>query len=335
MYEKYSILFVDDEVNILTSLKRALIDEEYISYFASTGNEALKIMEKQKIAVVVTDMRMPEMDGLHLLKIMKEKWPKTVGIVLSGYTALQQILITINQVDIFKFITKPWKQDELQSILYKALDYYILQEENEEYKVALQKKNEAYQNIFKSIDTIILNAKKSSEILSSCGKAMLHFNKKYKNSFPEELYSYQDQLFEYISVAVTGERKEYTTEKFAERYEQFIQEITSVTKVKNDLTGSIHIKFAPLILDAVIRSSCFVFQPEYEKNGLFVWFTMAEEAVVLSLITVRTIAEDAKMPIRLEFINSILNSTISLLNMNYSGKISKERLRVDITIPLE
>ena len=112
MYRGYSVLFVDDEVNILNALRRGLIDEEYTCYFAISGQQALRIMEAEKIAVIVTDMRMPGMDGLALLKEVAAKWPLTVKIVLSGFTQLQQILATINQVDIFKFITKPWKLEE-------------------------------------------------------------------------------------------------------------------------------------------------------------------------------------------------------------------------------
>ena len=68
-----------------------------------------------------------------------------VKIVLSGYTQLPQILATINQVDIFKFITKPWKmEEEFISVIHKALDFYRIREENEEIKIALKKKNQAY-----------------------------------------------------------------------------------------------------------------------------------------------------------------------------------------------
>lgn len=69
---KRTVLFVDDEVNVLNSLKRGLIGEEYDCEFVSSAKEALKILEKQDISVIVTDMRMPEMDGLTLLKIMND-----------------------------------------------------------------------------------------------------------------------------------------------------------------------------------------------------------------------------------------------------------------------
>jgi DNA-binding NtrC family response regulator len=75
-----AVLFVDDEVNILNSLRRGLIDVDYKCFFASSGKEALEIMKENLISVIVTDMRMPEMDGLTLLKEVKEKYPMTVGL---------------------------------------------------------------------------------------------------------------------------------------------------------------------------------------------------------------------------------------------------------------
>ena len=123
--KKNSVLFVDDDINVLSSLRRGLIDEEYKSFFATGGQEALAIMEENEISVIVSDMRMPEMDGLKLLKTIKEKYPDTVKIVLTGYTQLQQVLATINQVDIFKFITKPWDmEEEFKIIIRQAVEYY-------------------------------------------------------------------------------------------------------------------------------------------------------------------------------------------------------------------
>lgn len=107
-----TVLFVDDEPLILNSLKRECLKEEYMSLFASSGKEALELMENKKINVIVTDIRMPRMNGLELLKIIKNKYPDVTRIVYSGYTQLPQVIEIINNGDIFKFIRKPWKFDE-------------------------------------------------------------------------------------------------------------------------------------------------------------------------------------------------------------------------------
>ncbi|MBN1803896.1 MAG: response regulator [Sedimentisphaerales bacterium] len=134
--EKRTVLFVDDEEKILTSLKRGLLDEPYNTLFANSGKEALQILEKKQVHVIVTDMRMPEMGGLELLKTVKEKYPAIVRMVLSGYTQVSTVLTAINQGEIFRFITKPWNlEDEFKPAVLEAVDYYNFQNQRGE-KVA-------------------------------------------------------------------------------------------------------------------------------------------------------------------------------------------------------
>jgi len=148
-----SVLFVDDEANILSSIRRAVIDEEYTAYFANGGVEALKIMEEHEISVIVTDMKMPGMDGLQLLKIVKEKYPNIVKIVLSGYTQLSQVLATVNQADIFNFIAKPWDMEtELKYVIDKALEHSRLKKSEITLQENLEKRNMAYQNVLKKME---------------------------------------------------------------------------------------------------------------------------------------------------------------------------------------
>jgi two-component system, NtrC family, response regulator HupR/HoxA len=151
--DQNKVLFVDDEPSVLSSIRRAVAEEDYLSFFAGSASEALSIMEKNAFSVVVTDMRMPVMDGLALLKIVKEKYPKTVRVVLSGYTQLSQVLVTINQGEIFKFITKPWtSENELLPTIKQSIDYYNLQIERDTLSETLAAKNAAYQNIFRTME---------------------------------------------------------------------------------------------------------------------------------------------------------------------------------------
>ncbi|AOY77028.1 response regulator [Clostridium formicaceticum] len=153
MDNKNTVLFVDDEIGVLNALERALFGEAYRCVFASSGMEALKIMEEEAISVIVTDMRMPGMDGLKLLRAVKEKYPDVVKIVLSGYAQISQVLSTINQIDIFKFILKPWDTEaELQPILQKAVEYYNLQQESKKAKDTLEKRNALYQGSLKKVE---------------------------------------------------------------------------------------------------------------------------------------------------------------------------------------
>ena len=130
--EKRNVLFVDDEVKILHALKRGLVDEPYEMFFADSGREALEMLMHSEIHVIVTDMRMPEMDGLELLRKVKVEYPHVIRIVLSGYTDIEVLLTAINQGEIFRFMTKPWKlNEEIKTTIRQAIEFYDLHVEHE------------------------------------------------------------------------------------------------------------------------------------------------------------------------------------------------------------
>jgi two-component system response regulator HupR/HoxA len=123
--EKRTVLFVDDEENVLSALRRGLLDEPYNLLFARSGREALEILAHSPVHVIVTDMRMPEMSGLDLLRIVKKEYPHVVRMVLSGYTQVTTLLTAINQGEVFRFITKPWRlDDEFKPAVREAVQYY-------------------------------------------------------------------------------------------------------------------------------------------------------------------------------------------------------------------
>jgi len=123
--DKKTVLFVDDNRSLLCTLELGLVGEPYDRLFAASGPEALEILETHPVQVIVSDLRMPEMSGLELLRIVWEKWPRTVRIVLSGYTHISTLLHAINQGHVYKFIMKPWKiEDEFKPAIREALAYY-------------------------------------------------------------------------------------------------------------------------------------------------------------------------------------------------------------------
>jgi DNA-binding NtrC family response regulator len=102
-----TVLFVDDEEKVLSSLKRALMDEPYHKLFATSGTQALEIINEQDVHVIVTDMWMAEMNGLELLKIVKKKRPNIIRNILTGYADVDLMQGAINKGEIYRFITKP------------------------------------------------------------------------------------------------------------------------------------------------------------------------------------------------------------------------------------
>lgn len=116
---KPAVLFVDDDARILNSL-RALFRQEYEVHTAESGEAALAIMQASRIQVVVSDQRMPNMTGVDLLRRIRTAAPNTVRMLLTGYTDLASLVGSINQGEIFRFVMKPWDNDELKKSLADA-----------------------------------------------------------------------------------------------------------------------------------------------------------------------------------------------------------------------
>jgi two-component system NtrC family sensor kinase len=128
MNEPIRLLFVDDEENILRSIERMFHDAGYTILTAKSGQEGLAILEAGPPAqVVVSDYRMPGMSGVEFLRAVARRWPDTVRMVLSGYADTPAVIGAINEGGIFKFISKPWNDDELRLAVANAATLYFLQ----------------------------------------------------------------------------------------------------------------------------------------------------------------------------------------------------------------
>ncbi|MHB8474355.1 MAG: EAL domain-containing protein [Gammaproteobacteria bacterium] len=121
-----TLLLVDDEANVLNALSRALRRSEYRILVALSGEEALDILAREDVHVIMSDQRMPGLSGTELLSKVKEMYPDTVRIVLSGYTDLGAITEAINQGAIYKFLTKPWEDEELRRQIQDAFRMHRL-----------------------------------------------------------------------------------------------------------------------------------------------------------------------------------------------------------------
>ena len=109
-----TLLLVDDEENILRSLTRALRRDGYQILTATSARDALELLGKNDVQVIISDQRMPETSGTEFLSRVKQMYPETVRMVLSGYTDLTAVTDAINRGAIYKFLTKPWNDDELR-----------------------------------------------------------------------------------------------------------------------------------------------------------------------------------------------------------------------------
>jgi two-component system NtrC family sensor kinase len=141
--EQIKILLVDDEENVLRALKRLFFDEDYEIITATSGEEGLKLLDREMPQIVISDYRMPQMSGVDFLKEVYNRRPETVRIVLSGYADTASIISAINEGQIYKFIPKPWNDEDLKVTVANTVERYFLYKKNAELTLELQKKNEA------------------------------------------------------------------------------------------------------------------------------------------------------------------------------------------------
>jgi diguanylate cyclase (GGDEF)-like protein len=125
-----TLLLVDDEPSILSSLRRLLRNDGYRILTANSGSEGLRVLQEHRVDVIVSDQRMPEMTGVEFLRTVLQLYPDTVRIVLSGFTELQTVTDAVNAGAIYKFLTKPWDDDQLRGHIREAFSYGAMANEN-------------------------------------------------------------------------------------------------------------------------------------------------------------------------------------------------------------
>ncbi|MHC8383409.1 HD domain-containing phosphohydrolase [Pseudomonas sp. LB3P14] len=121
--DKPKVLLVDDEESILNSLRRLLRGQPYEVLLATSGAQALEIMKQQRIDLVMSDARMPNMDGATLLAQIQQRYPDTTRIMLTGYADPSAIIKAINEGQIHRYISKPWHDEEMLLTLRQSLAY--------------------------------------------------------------------------------------------------------------------------------------------------------------------------------------------------------------------
>lgn len=117
---KARVLFVDDEPRILTTM-RMLFRNQYEVFFAESGQKALDVLKVQAVDVIVSDQRMPGMTGIELLRAARDLNPNAMRILLTGYSDLNAIIGSINEGEIFRFVNKPWSNEDLSVTVARAV----------------------------------------------------------------------------------------------------------------------------------------------------------------------------------------------------------------------
>lgn len=148
----HTVLFVDDEVNILKALQRLLRNEPMNVLTASRASEAIALVEREQPQVIVSDQRMPEMSGVDMLSTIRERSPDIVRMMLTGYTEMTIAVEAINRGEIFRLITKPWNDDELKATLRQAFDHHDLKREIKRLNQVTREQNFKLQDMNRNLE---------------------------------------------------------------------------------------------------------------------------------------------------------------------------------------
>lgn len=162
-----TLLLVDDEENIVSALVRLLRRDGYRILKANSGMQGLELLAQNTVGVIISDQRMPGMTGVEFLSKVKELYPDTVRIVLSGYTELNSVTDAINRGAIYKFLTKPWEDDLLRANVDEAFRRYELKMENARLNQEIREANEKLQRANRELEERV--EKKSREVMRNLG----------------------------------------------------------------------------------------------------------------------------------------------------------------------
>ena len=175
-----TLLFIDDEANILAALKRVFRPLGYNVLTAAGGAEGLALMEKQPVDLVISDMRMPQMSGAEVLEQIRLKWPEVVRILLTGYADLDSTIAAINRGEISRYISKPWNDDDIILIVRDALERKFLLAEKRALEALALRQNEELKALNASLEDKV---RQRTEALQKTMASLAEAHEKLKKGY--------------------------------------------------------------------------------------------------------------------------------------------------------
>jgi response regulator RpfG family c-di-GMP phosphodiesterase len=203
-----AILFVDDEANVLKALRRLFHSETYVTYFASSGAEGLEVLRQHTVDLVVSDMRMPEMNGAEFLTQVFMQWPETIRILLTGYADLQSTIDAVNNGRIYNYCNKPWNDEELKLLVRNALEQKCLREERDRLSDIVHLQNKELKELNEHLEEKV---NQRTEQLSNAMKHLDQANKNLKKQYIDSIKAFS-RIIEMRPGIKSGQSK-YVAEK--------------------------------------------------------------------------------------------------------------------------
>jgi len=168
----YTVLFVDDEPNILRAIKRALFTLDINLLLADSGAKALELMSNHDVHVVISDMKMPNMSGAELLEHVAVSYPDTFRVVLTGYADIDSTIKAVNQGKIHRYLQKPWDNQELIAIVSEGLERVKLKADNLRLQKLTRLQNKKLRDINASLEQVV--QKRTRQIKAALNKIEKH-----------------------------------------------------------------------------------------------------------------------------------------------------------------
>ncbi len=178
------ILIVDDEQAILDSLYRFCKRRKWNAFKANGGQEALEVLKTETIDIIISDMRMPEMDGARFLEKAKDLSPKSVRILLTGYADMDAVIHAVNNAKIYNYLNKPWDDQMLESVINSAIDFKEKEDERLHLIDEVDKKNKELKAINGSLEEKVKS--RTEKLQAAMQKAQIS-NQKVSKNFREAL----------------------------------------------------------------------------------------------------------------------------------------------------
>lgn len=269
--QEINVLFLDDEENILNSLKRLLMSEPFGIATTSDAGQALDIISKEKIKVVFSDERMPGISGVEFLGQVKGKFPDIVRILFTGYADISAAEGAINIGGVYRFINKPWNGNELKNTIHQAIQHYDLIMENRQLFEMTKRKNEEL------------------EVANRKLNGLYETQKEFTSTVSHELRTPLASIKTAIDIVVSGtpgplnpDQKNFLDKarNNVDRLTRLINDILDLSKLE---AGKTQLNFEIRDINAITLEIADIQQAVAQKKGLFMRTELAEDIAPVPL----------------------------------------------------
>ena len=269
--KEINVLFLDDEKNVLNSISRVFADEPYGFAVVDCCADAMAVMAREKIKVVLSDQRMPDTTGIEFLRQIKERYPNVVRILFTAYADLSAAEAAINVSQVYRFINKPWNPEELKASVAGAIHYFDIVTENQRLFEQTQIKNEQLN---------LANAKL---------KNLYDIQKEFSSTLSHELRTPLASIKAAIDIVISGTVGEPTAQQKdflgrakanVDRLNRLINDILDLAHLES---GRITLKRQPTDINTIIQSVGQAQESVAQARGLYLKTSLGTDIPLLSL----------------------------------------------------